>query len=191
MSDWSERRLKGRAADLAPSRLEGCAVALAPARLEARAAALAPSTRREALQLMGAALLAPGMFRWTGARAAENLQLAFGSGSLEGALQALGVALDPSPQVRLAVPDFVDNGAVVPVEVTSELPGAQTIFVFSEANPFPLVARFSIPAGTEPYVSTRIKVAESCNIYALVQADGSYFSAVKHTTVTVGGCGNG
>jgi sulfur-oxidizing protein SoxY len=227
MSDWSERRLEGRAAAREPARLEGRAAAPAPARLEGRAAApaparrehraataaparlegraaapaparrehraatAAPATRREALQLIGAALLVPGMFPWTGARAAENLQLAFGSGSLEGALQALGVALDPSPKVRLAVPDFVDNGAVVPVEVTSELAGAQTIFVFSEANPFPLVARFSIPEGTDPYVSTRIKVAESCNVYALVQAEGRCFSAVKHTTVTVGGCGNG
>jgi sulfur-oxidizing protein SoxY len=147
------------------------------------------ATRREALRYMGAALLASGMFPWPDARAAENG--AFGSGSLEGALKALGAALDPSPRVRLAVPDFVDNGAVVPVEVTSDLPGSQTLFVFSEANPFPLVARFFVPEGTDPYVSTRIKVAESCNIYALVQADGRFFSAVKSTTVTRGGCGNG
>ena len=147
--------------------------------------------RREALRFMGAALLASGMFPWPEARAAENAALAFGSGSLEGALKALGAVLDPSPRVRLAVPDFVENGSVVPVEVTSELPGSQTICVFSEANPFPLVARFVVPEGTDPYVSTRIKVAESCNIYALVQADGRYFSAVKATTVTVGGCGNG
>jgi len=153
------------------------------------AGAAAP-TRREALRLMASALFASGMFPW-GARASGNLPLAFGSGSLEGALKALEAALDPSPRVRLEVPDFVDNGAVVPVEVTSEIAGDQTIFVFSEANPFPLVARFAIPEGTEPYVSTRIKVAESCNLYALVEADGRFFSAVKHTTVTVGGCGNG
>jgi sulfur-oxidizing protein SoxY len=150
----------------------------------------APS-RREALRLMGAALLASGIFPWPGARAAENPALAFGSGSLEGALNALGAALDPSPKIRLTVPEFVENGSVVPVEVTSELPGAQTIFVFSEANPFPLVARFFLPEGTDPYVSTRIKVAASCNVYALVQAAGGYHSAVKFTTVTVGGCGNG
>jgi sulfur-oxidizing protein SoxY len=140
---------------------------------------------------MCAALLASGLFPWPPARAAENDALAFGSGSLEGALKALGAALDPSPRVRLTVPDFVENGASVPVEVTSDILGPQTLFVFSEANPFPLVARFFIPEGTDPYVSARIKVAESCNIYALVQADGQFFSAVKATTVTVGGCGNG
>ncbi len=168
MCDWFEPRRDGRAADSS-----------------------SPSPRREALRLMAASLLAGGLFPWPAVRAAENDALAFGSGSLEGALNALGMALDPSPRVRLAVPDFVENGAVVPVEVTSEIPGAQTIFVFSEANPFPLVARFFVPEGTDPYVSTRIKVAGSCNIYALVQAEGRCFAAVKSTTVTLGGCGNG
>jgi sulfur-oxidizing protein SoxY len=147
--------------------------------------------RREALRLMAAALVAAGVLPWPAARAAENDALAFGSGSLEGALRALGAALEPSPQIRLTVPDFVENGAVVPVEITSQLGGPQAIFVLSEANPFPLVARFHFPEGTLPYVSTRIKVAQSCNIYAVVQCDGRYYSAVKATTVTVGGCGNG
>ncbi len=146
--------------------------------------------RREVLRLMAAALVAAGVPPWA-ARAAENDALAFASGSLEGALSALGGNLDPSPAIRLTVPDFVENGSVVPVEVTSELGGPQTFFLFSEANPFPLVARFFVPEGTVPYVSTRIKVAQSCNIYALVQADGRYYSAVKATTVTIGGCGNG
>lgn len=147
--------------------------------------------RREALRLMAAALAAAGLLRWPAARAAENDALAFGSGSLEGALSALGATLEPSAQIQLTVPDFVENGSAVPVEVTSQISGPQSIFVLSEANPFPLVARFFVPEGTEPYVSTRIKVARSCNIYALIQADGRYYSAVKATTVTVGGCGNG
>lgn len=149
------------------------------------------SNRREVLRLMAAALVAAGALPWPAARAAENDALAFGSGSLEGALSALGATLDPSPEIRLTVPDFVENGSVVPVEITSQLSGAQTIFLLSEANPLPLVARFFVPEGTLPYVSTRIKVAQSCNIYALVQANGRYYSAVKATTVTVGGCGNG
>jgi sulfur-oxidizing protein SoxY len=147
--------------------------------------------RREALRLLAAAVLAAGTLPGPDARAAENGALAFGSGTFEGALAALGATLDPSPQIRLTVPDFVENGSVVPVEVTSQLGGPQAIFILSEANPFPLVARFVLPEGTVPYVSTRIKVAESCNIYALVQADGRYYSAVKSIKVSVGGCGNG
>jgi sulfur-oxidizing protein SoxY len=151
----------------------------------------AAANRREALRLMASALVAAGVMPWPVARAAENDARAFGSGSLEGALSALGATLDTSPEIRLTVPDFVENGSVVPVEIASQLGGPQTIFVLSEANPFPLVARFFVPDGTLPYVSTRIKVAQSCNIYALVQSGARYYSAVKATTVTVGGCGNG
>jgi sulfur-oxidizing protein SoxY len=160
-------------------------------RPDAPSDAAAAADRRAALRLMAAALVATGVLPWPAARAGENDALAFASGSLEAALRALGATLDASPKIRLAVPDFVDNGAVVPVEVTSQLSGPQTIFVLSEANPFPLVARFVVPDGTLPYVSTRIKVAKSCNIVALVLADGRFYSAVKATTVTVGGCGNG
>ena len=69
------------------------------------------SNRREALRLMAAALVAAGVLPWPAARAVENDALAFGSGSLEGVLRALGATLDPSPQIRLTVPDFVENGA--------------------------------------------------------------------------------
>jgi sulfur-oxidizing protein SoxY len=94
-----------------------------------------------------------------------------------------------SADISLDVPDFVENGAMVPVEVTSRLAGAQDIYIISESNPFPLVARFSLPEGTEAFVATRIKVASSCNIYALVHSNGQFLSAMKATTVTVGGCG--
>ena len=78
---------------------------------------------------------------------------------------------------------------MVPVEISSRLPGPQDIYILSESNPFPLVARFSVPEGTDAFVSVRIKVASSCNIHALVHIEGRFLSAVKATTVTVGGCG--
>jgi hypothetical protein len=62
---------------------------------------------------MAAALVAAGVRPWSAASATENDALAFGSGSLEGALSALGATLEPSPEIRLTVPDFVENGAVV------------------------------------------------------------------------------
>jgi sulfur-oxidizing protein SoxY len=65
----------------------------------------------------------------------------------------------------------------------------QEIFVVVEANPNPLCVRFTIPEGTEPFVSTRIKMAESSRIYAVVRADGKLYAAARATNVTVGGCG--
>jgi len=77
----------------------------------------------------------------------------------------------------------------VPVEVTSHLAGAQTLYVIAEANPYPMVARFNVPEGTDPYLATRIKVAQSCNIYAVVRSGEQLYWAAKATQVTIGGCG--
>lgn len=152
-------------------------------------------TRRRFLLVGGRALLGAALFPALRLRAQtvqaglNAVKPAFGAGSLTEALRLLDADPTPSGDIVLNVPDFVENGAMVPVEVSSRLPGVQEIYILSESNPFPLVARFSVPEGTDAFVSIRIKVASSCNIHALVHSDGRFFSAVKGTTVTVGGCG--
>ncbi len=121
--------------------------------------------------------------------AVDAAKPAFGAGSLAEVLRRLDANPTPSDDISLSVPDVVEDGAMVPVEITSRLPGAQEIYIISESNPFPLVARFSVPDGTDAFVSTRIKVASSGRVHALVHCDGRFLSAVKATTVTVGGCG--
>ena len=78
---------------------------------------------------------------------------------------------------------------MVPIEITSNIPGTRSIAVVIEKNPFPLTATFTIPDGTEAFVSTRTKMGQSTNVYAVVKADGKLYSAVKETKVTLGGCG--
>jgi sulfur-oxidizing protein SoxY len=58
-----------------------------------------------------------------------------------------------------------------------------------EKNPNPMVAAFTLVEGTEPSISTRVKVSQTCNVYAVVKADGKYYSAMRETKVTLGGCG--
>jgi sulfur-oxidizing protein SoxY len=157
--------------------------------LETDRVGLPAPTRREAMMFLGATLLACGLAPVSRTLAARSDETAFAAVTVDGVLKALDAEPVPASQVALSVPDSVENGAVVPVEVTSHLPVPQEIFVVSAANPFPLVARFFIPDGTEPFVSTRIKVAQSCNVYALVQSGGRFYSAVKATQVSVGGCG--
>ncbi|MEO8507797.1 MAG: thiosulfate oxidation carrier protein SoxY, partial [Betaproteobacteria bacterium] len=86
-------------------------------------------------------------------------------------------------------PDIAENGAVVPVGVTSTIPKTESIAILVEKNPNMLVAMFDIPAGTEPSLSTRVKMGQSSNVYALVKADGKYYVASKEIKVTLGGCG--
>ncbi len=69
------------------------------------------------------------------------------------------------------------------------MPGTKSISILSEKNPHALSATFQIPDGTEPYVSTRVKIAETSKLYALVQTDKGYFYTDQVVKVTLGGCG--
>jgi sulfur-oxidizing protein SoxY len=91
--------------------------------------------------------------------------------------------------VFFQTPDIAENGAVVPVGIISNIPKTESIAVLIEKNPNMLAAVFDIPPGTEPSISTRVKMGQSSNIYALVKADGKYFVAAKDVKVTLGGCG--
>ena len=65
----------------------------------------------------------------------------------------------------------------------------EAISILVEKNPNALSAAFDIPGGTEPFVSTRVKMGQTSNVHALVKADGKYFYATKEIKVTLGGCG--
>ncbi len=116
---------------------------------------------------------------------------AFDTHSAAEAMQALGSveAKQSKDIVFLQTPEIAENGAVVPVGVISNIPKTESIAILIEKNPNPLAAVFDIPPGTEPAISTRVKMAQTSNIYALVRADGRYFLATKEVKVTLGGCG--
>jgi sulfur-oxidizing protein SoxY len=115
----------------------------------------------------------------------------FEATSLPAALRALGGIPVPSLGIVLTVPELVENGAVVPVTVLSRLPNTQEIAIVVEMNPNPLIARFTIPEGTDAFVSTRVKLAQSGNVYAVVRANGQLYAAFKDAVVAVGACSGG
>lgn len=155
-----------------------------------------PHRRREVLKRGGllAALASGGLLAGRAAQAAGNAlafeeELAVGAASMDEALKALGGIPAVESQIVFTLPELVENGAVVPVSVESKLRGTREIFIVVEANPNPMAARFTIPEGTEPFVATRIKVAQTCSVFALVRAEGRLYSASRLTKVTIGGCG--
>ena len=77
----------------------------------------------------------------------------------------------------------------MPITVTSSIPKTESIAILVEKNPNTLAASFAVPNGTEPFVSTRVKMGQTSDIYALVKADGRYYYAKKEVKVTIGGCG--
>jgi sulfur-oxidizing protein SoxY len=150
--------------------------------------------RRTILKFTGGAsalavLSAAGLMRVSEAIAAQWNKSGFESKAVEDALKSLGaVNVIDSKDIVITAPDIAENGAVVPIAVTSKIANTQSISILAEKNPFPLAASFDIASG-DAYVSTRLKMGQTSNVRALVKADGKYYSAVKEVKITVGGCG--
>jgi sulfur-oxidizing protein SoxY len=153
-------------------------------------------TRRTVLKSgAGAALLpflaAAGWLMPADVRAEGWNKNAFDTHSLPDTMKALGGG-DPAQSADIIffqTPDIAENGAVVPVGVTSNIAKTEAIAILVDKNPNMLAAVFDIPPGTDPTISTRVKMAQTSNIIALVKADGKYYMAAKDVKVTLGGCG--
>jgi sulfur-oxidizing protein SoxY len=154
---------------------------------------LVDAKRREVLKTGGGVLAlaaAAGIIKPGEALAQEWNKAAFETKSVAETVKALGGGgSTPSSAIEITAPDIAENGAVVPIAVESKLPKTQAIAILIEKNPNTLSAEFDIPSGTDPFVSTRVKMGETSNVYALVIADGKYFHATKEIKVTIGGCG--
>ena len=152
--------------------------------------------RREVLETGGgltllALVAAAGWLTPGDARAVDWNKAAFETKSLDETVKAVGGSTAvPSKDITFfATPDIAENGAVVPVGVTSAIPMTESIAILIEKNPNMMAAMFAIPQGTDPSISTRVKMGQSSNVYALVKANGNFYFASKEIKVTLGGCG--
>jgi len=100
-----------------------------------------------------------------------------------------GKAAEVSDKVKLDAPEIAENGAVVPISISTTLPKVTSISVMVAENPYALAASYKIPEGTMPSVSNRLKMAKTSKVIAVVESDGKLYSTSKEVKVTVGGCG--
>ena len=116
---------------------------------------------------------------------------AFDASAYRDALRALGTgALIESREVLLDAPEVAENGAVVPLAVSTSLVGVKRLLVLVEKNPAPLAAIFHVTEAVEPQVSLRVKMSESSYVYAVAwMADGRALYTRKEVSITLGGCG--
>ena len=136
------------------------------------------------------ALAATGLLTPARARAAAWNKTGFEAKAATDAIRNLGASnLIESKDIAIRAPDIAENGAVVPIEVTSRIPNTQSISIVAEKNPFPLTATFDMSNGAEGYASVRIKMGQTSYVRAVVKADGKFYTAAKEVKVTVGGCG--
>lgn len=122
--------------------------------------------------------------------ALEWNKTAFDAKTYPEALKSFGIASpEDSGDIMIRAPDIAENGAAVPIEIVSRIPGTRRITIFAEKNPQPLVASFDFGDDVEAYVSTRIKIGESSMVYVVANAGGKDYIAGKDVKVTIGGCG--
>jgi sulfur-oxidizing protein SoxY len=140
--------------------------------------------------VLGLGLLA-GLFKPGSAWAQSWNKQAFEVKTLADAVKAMGGSSPTeSKDIEFAnSPDIAENGAVVPFTIVSKIPNTRQIALLVEKNPSILAANFTIPEGTEPWINTRVKMGQTSNVIALVEADGKYYYALKEVKVTLGGCG--
>jgi sulfur-oxidizing protein SoxY len=150
-------------------------------------------SRRTVLGVLAATAAAGALgVRPRRARAAAWDTDAFAARSVDDVIKALGAGT-PARTDEVSwgtTPAIAENGAVVPVNVSSKLANTQAIVIVIEKNPNKLAAHFRFPEGTEPAVSTRVKISESSNVHALLKTrDGKWYMATREIKVTLGGCG--
>ena len=102
---------------------------------------------------------------------------------------ALGGGFEHSDDIKIKAPDIAENGAVVPVRVTTGIAGASAISILAAENGTPMTSKFVLGEGAVGSVSTRIKMGKTSDIIAVVEAGGKMYANKKEVKVTIGGCG--
>jgi len=125
------------------------------------------------------------------AQAAGYNTAAFDAKTIPDLMKILGAGTPvESKDVTVTGPDIAENGAVVPVGAATALPGVKRMLLLVEKNPSVLTAAFDVTDAVEANFSTRVKMGQSSNVYAVaMMGDGKVLFAKKEVKVTLGGCG--
>jgi sulfur-oxidizing protein SoxY len=122
---------------------------------------------------------------------AEWLAADFALGPFDATMKQLlkGKPIVETDKIDLNIPEIAENGALVPVTVTSSIKDIQSIAIVVEQNPVPLVIQAQLMPELEPFMSARLKIANTSFVFALVETEKVCYSVKKKVKVTIGGCG--
>jgi sulfur-oxidizing protein SoxY len=96
---------------------------------------------------------------------------------------------EESDLITFKTPEIAENGAIVPISVSTTLPNVNSISIFVEKNPTPLTSQFEITEDMKPSVSVRIRMGETSPVIAVVTSNGKAYKKTNQVKVTIGGCG--
>jgi len=147
-------------------------------------------SRRNLLQA-GVTLSAVSVAVFSGLVHADWPQIAYAQKSQNDAMDKLlgNHSAEESNLISLKIPEIAENGAVVPVNIQTELSDVKSVSIFVENNPNPLAARFNLGPSQQGKISTRIKLAKETNVTAVVETEKGLFRKTRFVKVTLGGCG--
>ena len=122
---------------------------------------------------------------------AEWLSADFAPGSFDATMKQLlkGKTIVETDKINLNIPEIAENGALVPVTVTSSIKDIQSIAIVVEQNPVPLAIQAQLMPELEPFMSARLKIASTSFVFALAETEKEFYSIKKKVKVTIGGCG--
>ena len=146
--------------------------------------------RRQLLLAAGAwtAASAAGAVQFASVKLLPDLELAFAARTFTEAIAALGGMPQLSTQISLELPQLAENGALVPITISSQLRDTRDILILVDVNPQPVAACFSFPDGTQAYAATRIRMAHSGTVYVAVRTEEGLFATSRAIEVSVSGC---
>ncbi|HIF50607.1 MAG TPA: thiosulfate oxidation carrier protein SoxY [Thiotrichaceae bacterium] len=148
--------------------------------------------RRDSLKFISSATLVlfSGLLKPVSALAKWN-QVAFDDTDYDTAINSYfpDQQMQVSNKIAIKVHPIIENGAVVPVEIKTDLAEPESITIFVDKNPTPLIANFDLFAGSIGFVSTRIKMEQPSNIIVVVKSEGKFYTTKTFVEVQEGGCG--
>ena len=97
--------------------------------------------------------------------------------------------LEESSKVKLKAPEIAENGAIVPINVSTSLYNVESIMIFVENNPQPLSSGYKLTSLSEPSIGTRLKMGKTSNVMAAVKSGDKVYTSTQEVKVTIGGCG--
>ena len=122
---------------------------------------------------------------------AEWPKAAFEAKSVDDTLKILfgSAQLIESDQIKIKAPEIAENGRTVPITLSTTIENAESITVLAANNPSPLSASFTFSPNVGAKISTKIKMAKTGDLIAVVKADNKHYVARQEVKITKGGCG--
>ena len=135
--------------------------------------------------------LAAGALTPRGVQAALPRQTFFSGSPADAIRLVLGTDQSTmSAAVELDLPGMAETGDLVQLSVRTTLADVESITIVADKNPNPIIAHYRIDSQLEPYIATRVRLAQSGDVHALVKAGGAVYRTTRHVEIGLGGCGD-